>query len=88
MNFSTTSPDIANILAHQNARSVNLTGGVSVSLRSKLRFSDVDVERALLLHHCPLHRASTDAQTFADLQYARAALVKAHDALFQLGSDA
>jgi hypothetical protein len=45
------------------------------------RFSDVDVERAWLLHHYALHRASADAERLADLQYARAALVEAQDAL-------
>ena len=58
---------------------------VSVSLRGKRRFSDVDVERVRLLHHYALHRSSADAQRLADLQYARAALVEAQDALFQLG---
>ena len=38
------------------------------------------LERARLLHHYPLHRASADAQRLADLQYARAALVEAQDA--------
>ena len=33
-----------------------------VSQRGKRRFSDVDVERARLLHHYSLHRASADAQ--------------------------
>ena len=45
-----------------------------------------DVERARLLHQYALNRASADAQRLADLQYARAALVEAQDALFQLGS--
>ena len=49
----------------------------SVSLTSKRRFSDVDVERARLLHQYALHRASADAQRLPDLQYARAALVEA-----------
>jgi hypothetical protein len=31
------------------------------------RFSDVDVERARLLHHDPLHRARADAQRLANL---------------------
>jgi len=53
---------------------------VSVSLRGKRRFSDVDVERVRLLHHYALHRSSADAQRLADLQYARAALVEAQDA--------
>jgi hypothetical protein len=35
---------------------------VSVSLRGKRRFSDVDVERARLLHQYALHRAGADAQ--------------------------
>jgi hypothetical protein len=48
------------------------------------RFSDAGLERARLLHHYALHRASADAQRLADLQYARAALVEAQDALFQL----
>jgi hypothetical protein len=41
----------------------------SISQRDKRRFSDVDVERARLLHHYALHRASADAQRLADLQY-------------------
>ena len=45
----------------------------------------VDVERARLLHQYALHRAGADAQRLADFQYARAALVEAQDALFQLG---
>jgi hypothetical protein len=36
-----------------------------------------DLERARLLHHYALHRASADAQRLADLRYARAALVEA-----------
>jgi hypothetical protein len=59
----------------------------SVSLTGKRRFSDADVERARLLHQYALHRASADAERLADLQYARAALVEAQDALFQM-SDA
>ena len=55
---------------------------VSVSLRGKRRLSDVDVERARLLHEYALHRASADAQHLADLQCPRAALVEAQDALF------
>ena len=49
------------------------------------RFSDADPERARLLHQYALHRSGADAQRLADLQYARAALVEAQDALFQLG---
>ena len=52
-------------------------------MRGIRRFSDVDVERARLLHQYTLHRASADAQRLADFQYARAALVEAQDALFQ-----
>src|SRR5262249_44106852 len=55
-----------------------------VSLRGKSRLSDVDVERARLLHQYALHCASADAQRLADLQYARATLVEAQDTLFQL----
>jgi hypothetical protein len=54
---------------------------VSVSLRAKRRLSDVDVERARLLHQYALDRASADAQRLADLQYAGAALVEAQEAL-------
>jgi len=54
---------------------------VSVSLRGKRRSSDVDVERARLLHQYALHRFSADAQRLADLQYAGAALVEAQEAL-------
>jgi hypothetical protein len=36
----------------------------------RCRFSDVDVERARLLHQYALRRASADAQRLADLQYA------------------
>jgi hypothetical protein len=57
----------------------------SVSLRGK-RLSDVDVERARLLHQYALHGASTHAQRLADLQYARATLVEAQDALFRSSS--
>jgi hypothetical protein len=46
--------------------------GASVALIGTRRFSDVDVERARLLHHYALDRASADAQSLADLQYARA----------------
>ena len=42
-----------------------------------------DPERARLLHHDALHRAGADAQRLADLQYARAALLEAQDALFR-----
>jgi hypothetical protein len=55
------------------------SAAVSVSLRGKRRFSDVNVERGRLLHHYPLHRANADAQRLADLQYARAAPVEAQD---------
>ena len=41
---------------------------VSVSLRGKRRISDVDVERARLLHHCALHRASPDAERLRCLE--------------------
>jgi len=46
----------------------------SVSLRGIGRLSDVDVERARLLHQYALHHACADAQRLAYLQYARAAL--------------
>ena len=59
---------------HQNRTVISSTCRRSVLLRSKRRLSDVDVERARLLHQYPLHRASADAQRIAYLQYARAAL--------------
>ena len=45
------------------------SAAVSVSQRGKRRFSDVDVERARLLHQYALHGASADAQLLADLAY-------------------
>jgi hypothetical protein len=54
----------------------------SVLLRSKLRLSGADVERAWLLRQYALDRASADAQRLADLQYALAALTEAQDALY------
>ena len=45
-----------------------------------------DPERARLLRYYALHRASADAQRLAYLQYARAALVEAQDALFRSSS--
>jgi hypothetical protein len=43
-----------------------IRAAVSVSLRGKRSFSDVDFERARLLHQYALHRASADAQRLAD----------------------
>ncbi len=43
----------------------------SVSLIGKHRLSDVDIERARLLHQYALHGASADAQCLFGLQYAR-----------------
>src|SRR6185295_10995080 len=57
--------------------------GPSFSCRSQ--HACACLERARLLHQYALDRASADAQRLADLQYARAALVQAQDAFFQLG---
>jgi hypothetical protein len=49
----------------------------------KRRLSAVDLERARMLHHYPLHQCRPNAERLTDLQYAHAALVEAQDALQQ-----
>src|SRR5262249_36756715 len=52
---------------------------------ARLSCASASPERVGLSGEHALHRASTDAQRLSNLHHARAALVEAQDALFQLG---
>jgi hypothetical protein len=65
MNFSTTSADIANILAHQNARSVNDCGAAGACWENEVASIPIDVLMVLpsvcvLAQHEGDHRREAD----------------------------